>query len=141
MAEQIHIYVDISSPTGPPYDVRVSEVQATSVMLQWEPPLYIGAGPVTGYHVSFQEKGSEEWKPVTPDATSDTHLRVSPCPSVLPNTAFGRSTQQANINRSQQGLLHLIAAEDSRERLAQGHMVEGLAGWWQYPLHTGQILP
>ncbi|XP_017175712.1 myomesin-3 isoform X1 [Mus musculus] len=62
---------------GPPYDVRVSEVQATSVMLQWEPPLYIGAGPVTGYHVSFQEKGSEEWKPVTPDATSDTHLRVS----------------------------------------------------------------
>ncbi|XP_028615636.1 myomesin-3 [Grammomys surdaster] len=62
---------------GPPYDLRVSEVQATSVMLQWEPPLYIGAGPVTGYRVSFQEKGSEEWKPVTPDVTSDTHLRVS----------------------------------------------------------------
>ncbi|CAO2589521.1 Myom3 [Lemmus lemmus] len=62
---------------GPPYDVRVSEVKATSVMLQWEPPLYIGAGPVTGYRVSFQEKGSEEWKPVTPDATSGTHLRVS----------------------------------------------------------------
>ncbi|XP_055466976.1 myomesin-3 [Psammomys obesus] len=62
---------------GPPYDVRVSEVQATSLMLQWEPPLYIGAGPVTGYRVSFQEKGSEEWRPVTPDATSSTHLRVS----------------------------------------------------------------
>ncbi|XP_005353443.1 myomesin-3 [Microtus ochrogaster] len=62
---------------GPPYDVRVSEVKATSVMLQWEPPLYIGVGPVTGYRVSFQEKGSEEWKPVTPDVTSGTHLRVS----------------------------------------------------------------
>lgn len=63
-------------------------MKATSVMLQWEPPLYIGAGPVTGYRVSFQEKGSEEWKPVTPDATSGTHLRVSFCPSVLPATAF-----------------------------------------------------
>lgn len=62
---------------GPPYDVRVSEVRATSLMLQWEPPLYIGAGPVTGYRVSFQEKGSEEWKPVTSDVTSGTHLRVS----------------------------------------------------------------
>lgn len=59
-------------------------MQAASLMLQWEPPLYIGAGPVTGYRVSFQEKGSEEWKPVSPDATSGTHLRVSFCPSVLP---------------------------------------------------------
>ncbi|XP_048205806.1 myomesin-3 [Perognathus longimembris pacificus] len=62
---------------GPPYDARVSEVQATSLMLQWEPPLYTGAGPVTGYHISVQEEGSEEWKPVTPDSISDTHLRVS----------------------------------------------------------------
>nr|XP_004657380.2 myomesin-3 [Jaculus jaculus] len=62
---------------GPPYDVRVSEVRATSLMLQWEPPLYTGAGPVTGYRISFQEEGSEEWKPVTPEAISSTHLRVS----------------------------------------------------------------
>ncbi|XP_020011402.2 myomesin-3 [Castor canadensis] len=62
---------------GPPYDVRVSEVRATSLMLQWEPPLYIGSGPVTGYLVSCQEEGSEEWKPVTPDTISGTHLRVS----------------------------------------------------------------
>ncbi|XP_011761154.2 myomesin-3 [Macaca nemestrina] len=62
---------------GPPYDVRVSEVRATSLVLQWEPPLYTGAGPVTGYHVSFQEEGSEQWKPVTPGPISGTHLRVS----------------------------------------------------------------
>ncbi|XP_068393888.1 myomesin-3 [Eschrichtius robustus] len=62
---------------GPPYGVRVFEVRATSLMLTWEPPLYQGAGPVTGYCISVQEEGSEQWKPVTPDPISDTHLRIS----------------------------------------------------------------
>ncbi|XP_007934065.1 myomesin-3 [Orycteropus afer afer] len=62
---------------GPPYDVRVSEVQATSLMLHWEPPLYIGAGPITGFRISYQEEGSEQWKLATPDTISGTHLRVS----------------------------------------------------------------
>ncbi|ELK02138.1 Myomesin-3 [Pteropus alecto] len=62
---------------GPPYDVRAFEVRATSLMLKWDPPLYTGAGPVTGYRISFQEEGSEQWKPVTPDPISGTHLRIS----------------------------------------------------------------
>ncbi|KAB1268778.1 Myomesin-3 [Camelus dromedarius] len=62
---------------GPPYDVQVFEVRATSLMLKWEPPLYKGAGPITGYRISFQEEGSEQWKPVTPDPISGTHLRIS----------------------------------------------------------------
>ncbi|KAM6218182.1 myomesin-3 [Rhynchocyon petersi] len=62
---------------GPPHNVRASEVRATSLMLHWEPPLYTGAGPVTGFHISYQEEGSEQWKPVNPNPISDTHLRVS----------------------------------------------------------------
>ncbi|XP_047729321.1 myomesin-3 isoform X2 [Prionailurus viverrinus] len=62
---------------GPPYDMQAFEVRATSLMLKWEPPLYTGAGPVTGYLVSVQEEGSEQWQPVTPDRISGTHLRVS----------------------------------------------------------------
>ncbi|XP_013375137.1 PREDICTED: myomesin-3 [Chinchilla lanigera] len=62
---------------GPPYDVQVSEVRATSLMLQWEPPIYTGAGPITGYCLSVQEEGSEEWKQVTPGPISGTHFRVS----------------------------------------------------------------
>ncbi|XP_004426177.1 PREDICTED: myomesin-3 [Ceratotherium simum simum] len=62
---------------GPPHDVQAFEVRATSLMLKWEPPLYTGAGPVTGYRISVQEEGSEEWKPVTPDPVSGTHLRIS----------------------------------------------------------------
>lgn len=57
-------------------------MRASSLMLQWEPPLYTGAGPVTGYLISFQEEGSEQWKPLTPDPISGTHLRVSPCPFI-----------------------------------------------------------
>ncbi|XP_007522687.1 myomesin-3 [Erinaceus europaeus] len=62
---------------GPPYDVRASEICATSLMLHWEPPMYTGAGPVTGYHISVQEEGSEQWKSITPGPISGTHLRVS----------------------------------------------------------------
>ncbi|KAM5269905.1 myomesin-3 isoform 1-T1 [Hipposideros larvatus] len=62
---------------GPPYDVQAFEVRATSLMLKWEPPLYTGAGPVTGYLISFQEEGSEQWEPVTPGPVSGTHLRIS----------------------------------------------------------------
>ena len=58
-------------------------MRATSLMLKWEAPLYKGAGPVTGYLVSFQEEGSEQWKPVTPHPISGTHLRVSPFPFLL----------------------------------------------------------
>ncbi|XP_072465409.1 myomesin-3 [Notamacropus eugenii] len=62
---------------GPPYDVRASEVRASSLMLRWEPPLYKGAGPITGYHVSVQEEGSEKWKALVPGPVTNTHLRVS----------------------------------------------------------------
>ncbi|XP_006862460.1 PREDICTED: myomesin-3 [Chrysochloris asiatica] len=62
---------------GPPYDVRTSEVRATSLMLRWEPPLYTGVGPVTGFHISYQEEGTEQWNPVTPGPISGTFLRVS----------------------------------------------------------------
>ncbi|XP_016277574.2 myomesin-3 [Monodelphis domestica] len=62
---------------GPPYDVRASEVRASSLMLYWEAPLYQGAGLITGYRVSVQEEGSETWKPLVSDLVSATHLRVS----------------------------------------------------------------
>lgn len=98
------------SPTGPPYDLRVFEVRATSLMLTWEPPLYQGAGPVTGYRISFQEEGSEQWKPVTPDLISGTHLRVSPR---LPQGAAG--LQNIRAGPALRGHCpHLLAAEDQK---------------------------
>uniref|UniRef100_A0A8D0HLH5 Myomesin-3 n=1 Tax=Sphenodon punctatus TaxID=8508 RepID=A0A8D0HLH5_SPHPU len=62
---------------GPPYDVRCTEVRDTSLMLHWEPPLYIGAGPVTGFHVDVCEEGSEEWKQLNKQPITSSHMRVS----------------------------------------------------------------
>ncbi|XP_006159532.1 myomesin-3 [Tupaia chinensis] len=79
---------------GPPYDVRASEVRATDLMLQWEPPLYTGAGPITGYCISVQEEGSEQWKPVTPGPVSGTHLRVS---DLQPGRSYVFQVQAVNV--------------------------------------------
>ncbi|XP_069478782.1 myomesin-3 [Ambystoma mexicanum] len=62
---------------GPPYDVRCTEVRNSTLMVHWEPPVYTGASPVTGYHIELCEEGSKEWKTVNEKPTPDTHLRVS----------------------------------------------------------------
>uniref|UniRef100_A0A8B9PTY3 Myomesin 3 n=1 Tax=Apteryx owenii TaxID=8824 RepID=A0A8B9PTY3_APTOW len=62
---------------GPPYDVKVTEVRDTSLMLHWEAPLYTGAGPVTGYYVDMCEEGSEEWKQINKQSIASTHMKVS----------------------------------------------------------------
>ncbi|NWV68579.1 MYOM3 protein, partial [Malurus elegans] len=62
---------------GPPYDVRSSEVRDCSLQLHWEAPLYLGAGPVTGYFIDLCEEGSEEWKQINKQPTASTHMKVS----------------------------------------------------------------
>ncbi|XP_077193716.1 myomesin-3 [Paroedura picta] len=62
---------------GPPYDVRCAEVRDTSLMLHWEPPVYTGAGPVTGYFVDRCEEGSDTWEQLNKQPISDTHLKLS----------------------------------------------------------------
>ncbi|XP_030074495.1 myomesin-3 [Microcaecilia unicolor] len=62
---------------GPPYDVRFTEVRDSTLMLHWEPPLYIGASPVKGYYIEMCEEGSDEWKTVNKQPTATTHMRVS----------------------------------------------------------------
>uniref|UniRef100_A0A8C5T706 Myomesin 3 n=1 Tax=Malurus cyaneus samueli TaxID=2593467 RepID=A0A8C5T706_9PASS len=62
---------------GPPYDVRSSEVRDCSLQLHWEAPLYLGAGPVTGYFIDLCEEGSEEWKQINQQPTASTHMKVS----------------------------------------------------------------
>uniref|UniRef100_A0A8B9N3V9 Myomesin 3 n=1 Tax=Accipiter nisus TaxID=211598 RepID=A0A8B9N3V9_9AVES len=62
---------------GPPYDVKCTEVRDSSLKLHWEAPLYIGAGPVTGYYVDMCEEGSEEWKQINKQSIATTHMKVS----------------------------------------------------------------
>lgn len=67
----------LPSETGPPYDVRCTEVRDTSLMLHWEPPLYTGAGPVRGYYVEACEEGSNIWEQLNKQPISNTHMKVS----------------------------------------------------------------
>ncbi|XP_048183337.1 myomesin-3 [Corvus hawaiiensis] len=62
---------------GPPYDVRCTEVRDSSLRLHWEAPLYLGAGPVTGYFIDLCEEGSEEWKQINKQPIATTHMKVS----------------------------------------------------------------
>ncbi|NXQ36441.1 MYOM3 protein, partial [Alaudala cheleensis] len=62
---------------GPPHDVRCTEVRDSSLQLHWEAPLYLGAGPVTGYFIDLCEEGSEEWKQINQQPAASTHMKVS----------------------------------------------------------------
>ncbi|KAF4800112.1 Myomesin-3 [Turdus rufiventris] len=62
---------------GPPHDVRCSEVRDSSLRLHWEAPLYLGAGPVTGYFLELCEEGSEDWKQINKQPIGSTHMKVS----------------------------------------------------------------
>lgn len=62
---------------GPPYDVRCREVRDSTLMLHWEPPVYIGSSPVNGYIVEVCEEGTEAWRKINEEPTMDLHMRIS----------------------------------------------------------------
>jgi len=59
--------------------VKFTEVRDSSLMLHWQAPLYIGAGPITGYYVDMCEEGTEEWKQINKQSTATTHMKVCIC--------------------------------------------------------------
>uniref|UniRef100_A0A8C4SW84 Myomesin 3 n=1 Tax=Erpetoichthys calabaricus TaxID=27687 RepID=A0A8C4SW84_ERPCA len=61
---------------GPPYDVVCREVRENSLVLLWEPPIYTGQSPVTGYLIEARKAGSEVWTAVTTEQTQKTWLKV-----------------------------------------------------------------
>ncbi|XP_072356603.1 myomesin-3-like [Scyliorhinus torazame] len=62
---------------GPPFDVRFLEVRSTSLLLQWQPPLYTGVEPVTGYVVEMCETDLEDWKTLSDKPILKAQMRIS----------------------------------------------------------------
>eukprot|EP00062_Callorhinchus_milii_P009976 gi/632954363/ref/XP_007892924.1/ PREDICTED: M-protein, striated muscle-like [Callorhinchus milii] len=62
---------------GPPFDVTFTEVRRSSLVVLWQPPLYTGQSPVTGYFVDVCEIGSDEWMTLNEEPTLNTHFKVS----------------------------------------------------------------
>ncbi|KAK0142941.1 Myomesin-3 [Merluccius polli] len=63
---------------GCPYDLEPREVRSDSLLLRWEPPLYLGASPLIGYqlHVS-QDDQSESWTVLNDELITDTFYKAS----------------------------------------------------------------
>lgn len=78
LPNQAHFSLSPCVP-GPPHDVRCSEVRDSSLRLHWEAPLYLGAGPVTGYFLELCEEGSEDWKQINKQPIGSTHMKVCTC--------------------------------------------------------------
>ncbi|XP_039610769.1 M-protein, striated muscle-like isoform X2 [Polypterus senegalus] len=63
---------------GPPYDLRCSEVRKNSLVLLWNPPVYIGRSEVSGYYVDIKEADADEeqWKAVNEIATDKKYMKI-----------------------------------------------------------------
>ncbi|XP_070411037.1 myomesin-2 [Nothobranchius furzeri] len=62
---------------GPAYDLTFCEVRDSSVVLEWNKPIYTGSGPITGYHVEYAETGSSVWITANETAVSNRFLKVT----------------------------------------------------------------
>uniref|UniRef100_UPI00358E19DF myomesin-1-like n=1 Tax=Myxine glutinosa TaxID=7769 RepID=UPI00358E19DF len=65
---------------GPPHELVAWEVQDTSLVMRWRPPVYEGKGPITGYWMEMAEVGADdlpgEWQPINNTAITNTRLKV-----------------------------------------------------------------
>lgn len=76
------LYIGLSlSFSGPPHNVKYSEVRKTSLVLQWKPPVHSGRTPVTGYFVDLKEANAkdDQWRGLNKAAIKNTYLRVRGC--------------------------------------------------------------
>ncbi|XP_052466032.1 M-protein, striated muscle-like isoform X2 [Carassius gibelio] len=62
---------------GPAYDISFWEVRDSSILVQWKPPVYAGAGPITGYFLDMAKKGSSDFVAVNAEPVGHCYLKVS----------------------------------------------------------------
>ncbi|CAN9506983.1 unnamed protein product [Ophioblennius macclurei] len=62
---------------GPAYDMTFCEVRGSSVLVEWQKPVYSGSGPITGYHVEYAKKGTNDWTTSNETAVSHRFLKVT----------------------------------------------------------------
>uniref|UniRef100_A0A3Q2G1S0 Myomesin-2-like n=1 Tax=Cyprinodon variegatus TaxID=28743 RepID=A0A3Q2G1S0_CYPVA len=62
---------------GPAYDLSFCEVRDSSLVVEWQKPIYTGSDPITGYHVEYSKKGTSDWKTFNEKAVSHRFLKVT----------------------------------------------------------------
>ncbi|XP_053295212.1 myomesin-2 [Pleuronectes platessa] len=62
---------------GPAYDLSFCEVRGSSMVLEWQKPVYSGSGPITGYCVEYAKKGTSDWVTANEKSVSHRFLKVT----------------------------------------------------------------
>uniref|UniRef100_A0A8C5DB75 Myomesin-2-like n=1 Tax=Gouania willdenowi TaxID=441366 RepID=A0A8C5DB75_GOUWI len=62
---------------GPAYDMTFCEVRDDSLVIEWQKPIYTGSGPITGYHVEYAKKGSNDWTRANETSVSHRFMKVT----------------------------------------------------------------
>ncbi|KAF0043302.1 hypothetical protein F2P81_004639 [Scophthalmus maximus] len=62
---------------GPAYDLTFCEVRDSSLVVEWQKPVYAGSGAITGYHVEYAKKGTSDWITANETTVSQRFLKVT----------------------------------------------------------------
>lgn len=62
---------------GPAYDMTFCEIRGDSLLVEWQKPVYIGSGPITGYHVEYAKKGTNDFTTANETAVNHRFLKVT----------------------------------------------------------------
>lgn len=65
MEFKFYSLLDFTDKPGPPASVKISQVFADRIKLQWEPPLSDGGAEITNYIVDKRETSRANWAQVT----------------------------------------------------------------------------
>ncbi|KAH0504163.1 Myomesin-1 [Microtus ochrogaster] len=86
---------------GPPHSLKLSEVRKSSLVLQWEPPVYSGRTPVTGYFVDLKEASAkdEQWRGLNEAAIGNKYLRVQGLQEGVSYVFRVRAINQAGVGK------------------------------------------
>ncbi|XP_041524568.1 myomesin-1 isoform X2 [Microtus oregoni] len=86
---------------GPPHSLKLSEVRKSSLVLQWEPPVYSGRTPVTGYFVDLKEASAkdDQWRGLNEAAIGNKYLRVQGLQEGVSYVFRVRAINQAGVGK------------------------------------------
>ncbi|XP_035012135.2 M-protein, striated muscle isoform X2 [Hippoglossus stenolepis] len=62
---------------GPAYDLSFCEVRGSSLVVEWQKPVYSGSGPITGYRVEYAKKGTSDWVTANEKSVNHRFLKVT----------------------------------------------------------------
>ncbi|XP_031759524.1 myomesin-1 isoform X1 [Xenopus tropicalis] len=87
---------------GPPHQLTLREVRSTSMVLLWQPPVYTGRNPVTGYYIDIKEAdaGDERWRGVNEKQTANKYIKIVDLQEGARYVLRVRAVNQAGVGKS-----------------------------------------